>query len=690
MTRITQILIILSTVISLSFTAKLSHAEQVSLNTIADLTGIGDEQAIALSPINQNAEQYLLLTKQGKVKRISNGIVEPAIVLDLASVIPSAIKTTALALHPNFTIRDQRGFATIYTAHIEPLNTQRKYSRLQDDKAPSSFDVIINEWQIDDSKTVDIATKREVIRIAVPSEQTTINQLAFSPFTKVWNDDFGFLYIALNHDKDYAAIPLYSGTILRINPARFGLRNFTTPIDNPFVKSQTINDEILLLGLQQVNQFIWPQKDNAQLLVSHVYNNEQLLTLAKPKNDWRNNAPTDVIHRQQSNINYGQLIAYRGKLLANLWGSLLFINEENNQRQLMTMPIPSISQQPPPPTALTNFDRHSDADNAQLMLFQNNRGEMVLLDNAKLELNKIIDSLGADNPTAPSNETATNPLIEGVSDDELFNWFILILLAVIAYFVYQKNKKKRLSAKFIVRQQFSRFELSESGKQISLFNRHQKVASEVITVDELAVSQVQLNKMVISTIDDSNGFNDDKETDLREHFNKERRDKMVPDKVRQINIEFTGKNGTSYPICLYLRKGDNRITRKRYQDAIDEVIDWSWHFSAHIAPNQTGKRKPVTPKPIPDADKPIYKPNKVQAKAPATQAKKPVIKVSSNGKAQTSVPSTPNSQVPTAADAKLDADLINALEKLVRFKEQGILSAEEFEQAKTKLLKKLV
>ena len=38
----------------------------------------------------------------------------------------------------------------------------------------------------------------------------------------------------------------------------------------------------------------------------------------------------------------------------------------------------------------------------------------------------------------------------------------------------------------------------------------------------------------------------------------------------------------------------------------------------------------------------------------------------------------------------IDTELVNALEKLVRLKQQGFLSSEEFSQAKAKLLKNLI
>ena len=69
-------------------------------------------------------------------------------------------------------------------------------------------------------------------------------------------------------------------------------------------------------------------------------------------------------------------------------------------------------------------------------------------------------------------------------------------------------------------------------------------------------------------------FNHDKEQDLRTIFVNEKIDKMVDGKMRQISLLLTDKQKHSYTVCLYMRKGSNRISKQSYVKVINELIDW--------------------------------------------------------------------------------------------------------------------
>lgn len=150
--------------------------------------------------------------------------------------------------------------------------------------------------------------------------------------------------------------------------------------------------------------------------------------------------------------------------------------------------------------------------------------------------------------------------------------------------------------------------------------------------------------------------------------------------------------------CLYLRKGNDRITKKSYFAVIDDLIDWCWIISANINANNTGKRK-HTPKLTP-AEIALSQ-HKVQDETPLHK-QAAAIRPSSHSfdtdlyESDDITQSTPqrspalNDDEHTQNTGAIDTELVNALEKLANLQQQGILSAEEFAKAKAKLLKDLI
>ena len=104
-----------------------------------------------------------------------------------------------------------------------------------------------------------------------------------------------------------------------------------------------------------------------------------------------------------------------------------------------------------------------------------------------------------------------------------------------AYYAFKRNK---VSAKAIVRQQFAHVELSESQQQIGFYHRHNKNIDTIINIADITTCEVKLNGHTVNTINRTanHGFDNDKDQDLRMIFAKEKIDKMVDGKIRQINL----------------------------------------------------------------------------------------------------------------------------------------------------------
>ncbi len=694
----------------------IADSNSYQLNNISQLNqhAIEDKnwQQVVANPSDK--EQFFIINGTGQLYLLEDTIAAKA-VLDLTSVRSEnakqgdngAIKLTAMALHPSFSLRDQAGYGTFYTAHLEPINKKSKTKRLQERSADLAleFDSVITEWQFNsvNEQDVDLSTKREVLRIAVPNESFTVEQLSFNPAVKSWNDNFGLLYISLSGDKKWQK-PLYSGVILRINPSKFGLRSFTVPSSNPFLKDGQIKDAIYLLGGQGIQQFIWPDKNSEQILLVHHYNQQNLLSLTAGRDDWRVKAPKKILYQSDEAID--DIVMYRGRKLPYLRNKLLLLKHKEQSwsiESLVFKRVFSVNNEVNRPQVEWQFTPQQLPANSQASFTVNLSGEILLLENHE----NLLYHLSQENIT-PISEGEQQTSVEPSSDNDLL---VIFIFAIIASAFYYFVKRNNFSAKALVRQQYAHLELSESKQQIGLYRRHESSAETVIDLVDIVSSEVQLNESAINLInhDIGHGFSDDKEQDLRAVFTKEHVDKMIDGKIRQISLQLTDKQKQNYVVCLYMRRGSNRITKKSYSKVIDELIDWCWLIGKQINSAQTGERKAkVVVKPADFAAKTAEKEQQSAPLHNQAAAIRPVTHkisvepegqavVQSKAQAQPAVKLATTPKAPQASDASvakntnstIDTELVNALEKLVALKQQGFLTTDEFAQAKAKLLKNL-
>jgi len=678
-------------------------------------------QQIIANPSNK--EQFFIINDTGQLYLLDETIV-PRAALDLSAERLenaeqnniSTIKLTAITLHPSFSLRDQVGYATFYTAHLEPINKKSKTKRLQEHSTDLvlELDWVITEWQFNSSnyQQIDINTKREILRIAVPDKSVTIEQLSFNPSVKSWNDDFGLLYISLKGDKKWQK-PLYSGVILRINPTKFGLRNFTVPRSNPFLKDSQIKDAIYLLGGQNIAKFIWPDKNSEQLLLLHQYNEKVLLSLTTGRDDWREQAPKKMLYQSDEAID--DLVMYRGRNLPYLRNKLLLLRYNDQRWQVDSLvfkrSLSASHHKANTPQLAWQFTPQQLSAQSEISLITNLSGEILLLDNAE----NLLYLLSQEN--AEIMVGAEQIIVENSVDDSSL---ILLLVVLVAGAFYYLVKRNALSAKTIVRQQYSQLEISESKQQIGLYRRHEKRAETMINIVDIVSSEVRLNEHSISLInhDEGHDFSQDKEQELQAIFTKEHADKMIEGKIRQITLQITDKK-QSYLICLYMRKGSNRITKKNYFKVVDDLIDWCWLIGTKINSFQTDERKvKATVKEVESAKqvagheqittslhnqaaaiRPVTHKTSVKPKVQAKVTLKPTLRAANatnvqmaNNKESTQKPlqaSTVNANANKNINSTIDTELVNALEKLVNLKQEGFLTTEEFVQAKATLLKNL-
>jgi hypothetical protein len=655
-----------------------------------------------------NSQYYYLANKRGKVYQLEqDDTANTALLLDLQrfSSEESMLQLTAFTLHPNFSLRDQTGFGTFYTAHVEKVTSNRKRQRLKvSTTTPLSNDAIVTEWQLNADKQVDESSQREVLRIAVPTLENGIKQLGFNPYSKSWHDDFAQLYISLSQSSELKQQPLYSGAILRIQPQRNGINSYSVPLDNPYYANEKFDKTLYLFGAGNINQFIWPDRYDSQLLISHQYNFKDTmrhwLSYSDGGEDWRKQAPTKFLYQNKKMLSANSLLVYRGQNAPTLRNKLLLLTKNQKQWQLN-----SLSHEISPETRLENNQSNKQRkvlpsptvewllkqqalQTSNLTLYRDNRGELLFFN----EDSGAIYQLFQQDISLDVNKSQEN----GFSWITFFFFTLLILL--IGYVLYQM-KTQQQSAKAFVRREFSNLTLSEDKLSIKLFKRHEKEAEKIVALADVKQFQILLGDLVVSTINTTmgHGFNADHEQALREIFHIEQIAKMTDNKIRRINIAINTQAKKKHVICLYLRKGSDRITKKGYFTVVDEAIDWCWLIAKNINSEQTGERS-FKSKSTADIvhsehkthdDTPLHKQAAIIRPVPLPRESivesKKVAEVVISAKNNDEITLVDNHAATTIELAKVETDLVNALEKLVKLQQQGFLTTDEFEQAKAKL-----
>ena len=660
---------------------------------------------------NPKNKQHFVIRESGQAYLIDDDKINPKAILDMSvsqSKDSSLFKLTAIQLHPSFSLQDRVGYNTFYTAHIESLNQKSKTNRLQerDENIELRFDAVITEWKFTshNHQKVDLSTKREVLRIGVPDSLMVIKQMSFSPYIKSWNDNFGLLYIALNGDEKWSK-PLYSGVILRIDPAKFGLRSFSVPNNNPYLENSNIHNAIYLLGGQKIKQFIWPDKNSDHLLVSHQYKNKHLLSLTTGRDDWRDSTIKQVVYESDDPIH--DVLIYQGRQLPSLRSKLLLLRKKepywfvdslafklSDKKTIRNEKKPQLEWQITSELLPTN---------SQIILGSNHSGEIFLLEKTISILFRLTQQT-LFNKSEVVNSEEPNTMETDSSNNGIFILLTIFVLLGIIYCWYKRNSHL---VRARVKQQFASFELSESCQQITLYRRRQNNVETVINIADIVTSEIKLNERSISVINNELGhsFNNINEESLRIIFANEKVDKMVDGKVREISLLLADKKMNTYAVLLYLRKGSNRLTKKSYTKVVDELIDWCWLVGNIINAEKTEKRKvkPMRSKKKNVVIKPDNQQRPLHSQTDAIRSVSQNINQSSESlvtddilsalnvvkEAKSSALTSDNNNSVNQNDT-IDTELVNALEKLVALKQQGFLTIDEFSKAKEKLLERLL
>ena len=646
-----------------------------------------------------NNQEYFASSPNGKVSFFVRGEENKSdVLLDLNSFSehePENLRLNGMALHPSFSIKDERGYRTFYTAHTEKSNPTIETLRIESNKAIRSlaFEAVITEWQLshDNLTKINLYAKREVVRIPVPNLEESISQISFHPYLNAWDDDFGLLYIALHSAEAFIDIPLYSGAILRINPKRDDLDSYTVPKSNPFLNYSNVHNSLFLFGAQKIQQFIWPNKYNKQLLISHHFKNsqlnhktvKQLLTLTSGGEDWRDNPSHKTIFEEDHLLQKHSVMTYWGSNSKTLRNKIIIL--QNNQLyslQFDTL-LPEEEQEYKLEDLQAEWALPSEFfPSKKLLMFKNTDDDLLFL---KRDLGAVYQLLQAGSNNAASKDNVFFTTLKKLA------WFVLV--AIILFVLYQFKQRSK-SAKSLVRKQYSRIVFNEELAAISFYKRHNKKSDRKVQLSNIISCDIILGDTLIYTLDTSettNDFCDEKAQELYDTFKQEATDKMVTGKVRKISVCIHERNKMSAMTCLYLRKGNDRITKKSYFVVVDELINWCWLIAQ--------KKSSIAKSNVPTRDERSSTQSLHQQQEiikSALEAKKLKDEKHHHKDQANSIQrniTTNKSHVDKSSKLNanlVDIQLVNTLEKLVELKQQGFLDEEEFIQAKAKLLNSLI
>lgn len=214
------------------------------------------------------------------VLHTSSGAGEPVTAyLDLRTVFPDLVTRPGLgsgfgsvAFDPGFA-----GNGIFYTVHTEAGDALSSQVPTLDSPPDAKVQGVITEWTASDPSAPTFAgTHRQVLRIGFKEYTHGLQQVAFDPYARPGDADYGLLYVGAG---DGDETPVFSdrpqrldapqGKVLRIDPHETpGGAPYSVPADNPFVATPGALGEVYARGLRNPHRFSWDRVTGRMFLAN--------------------------------------------------------------------------------------------------------------------------------------------------------------------------------------------------------------------------------------------------------------------------------------------------------------------------------------------------------------------------------------------------------------------------------------
>jgi len=638
-----------------------------SVTPVADLSSKANEKWITTLANPKRPSELWVFNQKGQFHVLSSGTFDTKKLIELGAGIKNLHHFESITLHPNFLQANQPGYLAFYTTHIETNSNHRARRVYSDADRSFDFDVVLMEWKLTTPTSFSLEQAgREILRLAAPSDNV-ISYLGFNDQHKPWNESFGLLHFLIKGQENLHQHPLYSGSLHRLNPLPFGLKQYTVPKDNPFITDPSIAKSTLTTGLGNVENIHWSKDLEKSALLEIAVQDKLHLSEAKFALDYRKGETELNKLSAQQISNRSNSVTYRGNLLKQQRNALLYLNR-NEHWQLVSLSVEPGAT----PDILWDIDDNLISDSKSLSLkYLLKTDQLLIIDNDNKTITELqLQASGSEQTPLRSTEQSANN-----------NWLYAILgllIAVIAYYLTTRRNKLE-SIKKMLHKQFAKFQLSTDGETLSLFQRHQDKASNVIPIKEIIAAHLILDEHECKYYDTAKqtGISNQDEKDFRRTFAEIKRHKMTDNRTREVHLHLiTAKE--VYKGCIYLRKGNQRLTKAKYEEILEQSMDLIWHLSSSNLTTLTEKRAHASSV----KDKPVVR------KVSSPTARKTVVKA--NPVISTSISESKSKEVTETTSVKQDHDIVDALDKLAQMKQKGLLTEQEFAEAKAKLLNKIV
>lgn len=658
---------------------------------------------------------------------VANEEVHP--VIKLQEHFSDATALQALVTHPNFNQQNNYGYKLVYSAHIQ--TKQERTNRFQtslvkEDSHAFSNELVITEWSLQEDDNAKYSIKephRIVVKFPIPAGQVSVATLAFNPFIKSWQKGFGYLHIALSSRNNQHQDPLFSGAVLRINPQPFGLNGYSIPASNPFKFSSEIADELIAIGLGNFSQILWV-KDNVN----------QLLKVTKTKQETQIYKLDLATDGRESNEGFIQVAKLKNVMSAIYYLKLALLDNHSHPYVFLQS-----SEQSTSLSAINGVDEHTPivlnyfpsdlSDRADDNILIENNGGLTLF-----SLDKSTYIAVAKEETQKESNIDTNQITSD-SDRSTAPWILgIFLFLLVSFLIYRAiNHSTKLHLRNLLYSNFANMNLDENGL-LHFYERHEKEISKTIKVSDIENVTLLLNEEELISIGKHSAFSNELQQFIEEKFKKEKRDKMVDGRIRQIKIRITLENGIILTTCLYMRKGNVRLTKRKFFLVEEAVTNILWAISSIICPEETEERlvhessnlakdntlssselnttsssKPWNSKPSLSQDSSLQKElDNSQTSTPQSadiesheaiyvnETQHQQNRAIQNESTQEDPIKEPEQKVKSKLDNDInhvldasDIELIESLSKLADLKEKGFLTEQEYQNSKHKVLKKL-
>ncbi|MGN6802560.1 MAG: PQQ-dependent sugar dehydrogenase [Ginsengibacter sp.] len=274
----------------------------VNLKEIAQFPPSSEGGKLPLTRITQLGNQpgnsdLFILDLRGELYKLENN--KPVVYMDMAALKPKFVNVPGLAtgfgsfaFHPDFA---KNGL--LYTTHTEVAGSA-KADFSYPDSIETTVQWVVTEWKTDHPGQVPFSGKgRELFRINMVQGIHGIQQIAFNPFSKPGDKDYGLLYICIGDggsvEEGYPFLAHNKerpwGTILRIDPLGRNSRNgkYGIPSDNPFVNDPDpkVLKEIYAYGFRNPHRISWTK--SGQMIACNIgFSNIEAVDFIKPGHDY--------------------------------------------------------------------------------------------------------------------------------------------------------------------------------------------------------------------------------------------------------------------------------------------------------------------------------------------------------------------------------------------------------------------